>query len=100
MWQQKETFQNFCMIDDLVLIFILVAHLVCTNCHLFVNKVMQLNNWLLQRKTKEEEEKKWADQNWKTLWRKQKEKNNGERKTRMKLNKKRIDKEKVKNVQN
>ena len=55
------------MIDNLVLIIVLVANLVPTNCHMLVNKVMQLNNRLLQRKTKEEEEEKWVDQNWKTL---------------------------------
>ena len=48
-WQQKETFQNFYMIDNLVLIFVLVANLVCTSCYMFVNKVMQHNNRLLQR---------------------------------------------------
>ena len=30
--------------DNLVLIFVLVANLVHSNCHMFVNKVMQLNN--------------------------------------------------------
>ena len=69
------------MIGNLVLIFVLVANLVYTSCHMFVNKVMQLNNWLFQRKTKEEEEEKWVDQNWRTLWRTHKEKNDGERKT-------------------
>ena len=55
------------MIDNLVLILILVANLVPTNCRMFIKKVMQLNNRLLQRKTKIEEREKWVDQNWKTL---------------------------------
>ena len=67
------------MIDNLVLIFVLVANLFYTNFHMFINKFMQLNNLFLQRKTKEEETEKWVDQNWKTLWRTQKEKNDGER---------------------
>ena len=62
------------MIDDLVLTFVLVANLARTNCHMFVNIVMQCSNWLLQRKTKEEEEEKWVDQNWETLWQMQKKK--------------------------
>ena len=50
------------MIYNFVLIFVLVANLVRTNCHMFLSKMMLLNNW----KTKEEEEK-WVDHNWKTL---------------------------------
>ena len=55
------------MINNLALIFVLVANLVRTNCHMFVNKGMQINKLFLQRKAKEEEEEKWIDQTWKTL---------------------------------
>ena len=55
------------MINNLDLISVLVANLVRTNCHMLLNKGMQLNKLLLQRKAKEEEEKKWVDQTWKTL---------------------------------